>query len=239
MRIMIAGPPASGKLTVAVQLAARLSEKGDSVLVIMPDIEMPALPVLFPGAGRDSLSSLGQALTEPEPSPEGILRATVTRKGQSRIGFLGYKAGENANSYPPLPPSKAEAFMEEVGRLSSHWITVAAAGTLSAAAMAKAEKQLFVLRADWKSLSYALSCGQGDKDVLIVNQPGRVPDLGAETVRQYFPGNTLFTLPYCRGAAEAALQGKLCEYRGNRRWEKGMTDILNAVLSEEVSRGGK
>ena len=96
--VAVWGSPNSGKTTFAVKLASAIySEYNSTVMLVCPDMETPTLPVLFPNAKRDDLSSIGAALAKTEVTKDDVIRQTVSIKGMQNFGVVGFKDGENKN----------------------------------------------------------------------------------------------------------------------------------------------
>ena len=120
--VAVWGAPRSGKTTFACRMGMALAGtlRPDtlnpmSVVVVSPDLETPALPLLFPHRDRDELPSMGDLLSRPD-GKDRILETLVTAekggKEADGLAYLGYGPCDNPSRYPVPSPRAAAGLWE-------------------------------------------------------------------------------------------------------------------------------
>ena len=117
--IAVIGSPGSGKTTVTLKLAQELycATTSGAVIHLSPSLRIPALGVLFPNYTPDSIFSLGTMFDKTDIYEEDILNHLVTVKAMKNFGCLGYKAGENKNSFATLTDDKVKALFDVLHKM--------------------------------------------------------------------------------------------------------------------------
>jgi hypothetical protein len=100
--IVVTGSPGSGKTLTAVKIATALADFRRKVILICCDEQVPAVPLLIPGAA-DGAPSLGSLLRLPRISPVSALRHCIPFGKSGLIGLLGYRIGDQS------PPEGCES----------------------------------------------------------------------------------------------------------------------------------
>jgi len=105
--IAVWGAPGVGKTTLATKLAEVIHDRRHSTAVVLyADMEIPALPSLFPNYSKKELYSVGVPLSKADMTKEDVVKQIVTVRGKDKLGFLGFTDGENRYSYPRFDEEK-------------------------------------------------------------------------------------------------------------------------------------
>ena len=95
--IAVCGSPGSGKTGLALKLAQELyTITRKRVLLLSVDLAVPVMGYVFPHSKAGDLHSVGKALDKTEIYREDVMKQIVTAKSMPDVGYLGFKAGENA-----------------------------------------------------------------------------------------------------------------------------------------------
>lgn len=156
------GSPGSGKTTFATKLATAIYEKFQkTVIVLYCDIETPVLPVVFPNFKRGYLASVGVALSKAELLQNDVIQCLVTIKGKPNFGFLGFRDGENKNTFPRFTRNKVEDLIDTLRGISDYIIVDCTSNLenniLAATALELADMTFRLTAPELKSISWNLS----------------------------------------------------------------------------------
>ena len=237
--IAIWGSPHSGKTSFATKLASAIYDSyRANVIVLYPDLDTPAMPVLFPNARPEDVGSVGIPLSAIDMETEDILSQLVSTRKRENLCYLGYRAGENRFSYPRYGKAKADALLDILCDLSDFVIvdcpSVPDGNLLAVAAMERAEQILSLATPDLSSMSFYLS-----QLPLFSDLSHHIQGLNTVTEDVFLPieeakahlKDLRFTVPFCREIKEQSLSGKLWEQVSDKRYRNRMTEIARKVVN--------
>lgn len=239
--IAVWGSPNSGKTAFSVKLAEHICKRlGVVVSVVFADMTAPSLPVLFPNRKADDMLSIGAVLSKPEITQHELLKNTVTVKGKSNLGFLGFTDGENRFSYPAFDSQKAEALFTILKGIDDVIVvdcTSDIQNILTVSAMKLADTIIRVANPDLKSVSYFSSqlplMGdlkyRRDEHIICLNENEQAVFLPVNEAISHF-GEVAFLLPFCPVLKKQFVDGALLE----NLTDKKFTAVLNALVGKAV-----
>lgn len=114
--ITVWGSPNSGKTTLTIKLARRLS-KNNNVIMLSTDIIAPPIGTILPYT-REENKSLGKLLEMVTLTQEDILKNLITLKDNKNLTFLGYRQGENYKTYAEYTVDRAKELIVNLSHLS-------------------------------------------------------------------------------------------------------------------------
>ena len=238
--IAVWGAPDSGKTTFAVKLAAAIYNNYNStVLVVCPDMETPTLPVLFPNARRDDMTSVGVPLSKTDIAQEDVIRQIVTVKGMQNFGFLGFTDGENKYTYPKFDEVKVRSLFSVLAGIAQVIFvdcTSSLSNPISAYAVKYADEVIRIAAPTLKSVSwqssqlslYADPVYKLERQIQGLNVPDGELYMPIEEARAHI-ADVRFSIPYCRAVKQQMLDGVL--------WQSVKDKDFNAkfnALTEKV-----
>lgn len=218
--IVVWGSPQSGKTTLAVKLALALYERYKSTVILLhTDMETPVLPVLFANRKADELYSAGVPLSQTEVTKDEVIRAMNTVKGKQNFTLLGFKDGENADTYPKFDEPRIGSLISILKELADFVLVDCVSGRgnlLSDTALEKADQTLRLATPDLRCMSFYASQAPlyADPKYRFSEQAQGLAltqadiYLPVEDVKQYLK-EVSFTLPYCRELRQQMEDGTL------------------------------
>lgn len=227
--IVVWGSPQSGKTTLAVKLALALYERYKSTVILLhTDMEVPVLPVLFASRRADELYSLGVPLSQTDVTKDDVIRAMNTVKGRQNFALLGFKDGENADTYPRFDEQRIGILFSILKELADFVVAdcVSSRGNLlSDMALENADETLRLATPDLRCMSFYASqmpLYADPKYRLFEQAQGLTLTqadvyLPIEDVKQYLKGVS-FTLPYCRALRQQMEDGSLLNGVGDKKY---------------------
>ena len=98
--IAVWGAPGVGKTTLATKLAEVIHDRRHSTAVVLyADMDIPALPSLFPNYSKKELYSVGVPLSKADMTKEDVMKQIVTvyesnLPGEERLILSGVDIGD-------------------------------------------------------------------------------------------------------------------------------------------------
>lgn len=237
--IAVIGSPGSGKTTVTLKLAQELycATTSGAVIHLSPSLRIPALGVLFPNYTPDSIFSLGTMVDKTDIYEEDILNHLVTVKAMKNFGCLGYKAGENKNSFATLTDDKVKALFDVLHKMVGYVFvdcTDEEDDLISQYALGMADEVIMVLSPDLKSMVYLAS-----NETLLGHHAERaIRVLNINENELYSPiddvrtnvKNIAYILPYSKQIRGQHLDGLLYERAKDKKYRTEISKIINRIM---------
>lgn len=238
--ITIWGSPNSGKTTLALQIASKLSRtKNAQTVVISPDYETPVLSYLFPMRQNKDLASLGETLNRVNVVSEDIYENMIIPKGNDNLGILGFKDKENRFSYETFTAESITETFNELRKIADYIIIDCNSNLennlLSNLACQLSDIGIRLKTPDMKCMSWYGSQMEiynsqhyniGNQiEVLNINDFSVNP-----TEIEAKDENVKFVLPYCKDLRKRMQEGNLTECTNDSKYSKILNQIINAVI---------
>ena len=239
--VAVWGSPNSGKTTFAVKLASAIySEYHRTVMLVCPDMETPTLPVLFPNAKRDDLSSIGAALAKTEVTKDDVIRQTVSIKGMQNFGVVGFKDGENKYTYPQFDETKVRMLftaLSDIGQVILVDCTSSLSNPISSYAVKNADEVIRIAAPTLKSVSwqssqlalYADPAYKLERQIQGLNVPDGELYMPVEEARAHI-SDIRFSVPYCREVKRQMTEGKLWQGVKDKEFSKKFRALVEKVV---------
>ena len=237
--IAVCGSAGCGKTSVALKVAQELYHLANqaSILVFSPDLQVPGLGYIFPHRKESELYSIGKVLEQTDVYREDVLKHTVTAKEMERLGYLGYKAGENKYSYPRPTEDKIRQLFRCMRELADFVIVDCSSDRtdlLSSMARNEADVVLQIISPNLKTMCYYASNPDllesvSNSTVQIINVLDKDIYLPLQEVSRHFKGIP-YTLPNCRSIKQQSITGTLSHMVTDRAYRKVAKDIAKAVM---------
>lgn len=237
--IAVIGSPGSGKTTVTLKLAQELycSTSSGVVIYLSPSLKVPSLGVLFPNYTPDSIFSLGTMFDKTDIYEEDILNHLVTVKSMQNFGCLGYKAGENKNTFAQLTDDKVKCLFDVLNIMAGYIFvdcTDEDNDLISQYALGMADEVLMVLSPDLKSMVYLSS----NETLLGHNAERAVKILNVNENELYSPvddvrtnvKNISYVLPFSKQIRGQHLDGLLYERAKDQKYRTELSKIVNKII---------
>ena len=237
--IAVIGSPGSGKTTVTLKLAQELycATTSGAVIHLSPSLRIPALGVLFPNYTPDSIFSLGTMFDKTDIYEEDILNHLVTVKAMKNFGCLGYKAGENKNSFATLTDDKVKALFDVLHKMVGYVFvdcTDEEDDLISQYALGMADEVIMVLSPDLKSMVYLAS----NESLLGHHSERAIRVLNINENELYSPIDDVITnvknigyiLPYSKQIRGQHLDGLLYERAKDKKYRTEISKIINRIM---------
>lgn len=238
--IAVWGSPQSGKTTLAVKLALTLYERYKSTVILLhTDMETPVLPVLFANRKPDELYSVGAPLSQTEVTKDEVIRAMNTVKGRQNFAALGFKDGENVNTYPQFDGQRIDSLFKVLKDLADFVIVDCVSGRgnlLSDRTLVNADEAIRLATPDLRCMSFYAS-----QMPLYLDPKYRLSEqaqgltltqadvyLPVEDVKQYLKGVS-FTLPYCRDLRQQMEDGLLLKSVADKKYRAKLYAIAERM----------
>jgi len=243
--VAIWGSPNSGKTTFAVKLAQAIYNSYKcKVVVLLSSLETPTIPVIFPNYKLENISSVGIPLSKTEYDLDELLRHIILLKNKVDIGFIGYKHGENKNTYPRYDENKARDLIHALGEIVDYVIIDCDSNLdgniLSEVAVTTADEVIRLASPDLKCISWYLSqkavysdAKYGwEKHIQGLNIPYNDVFAPVEDSKSHLK-EVSFTLPFSRSVKEQMQRGTLYEASSDKKFNKIMTAIATKVAQND------
>lgn len=238
--ITVWGSPNSGKTTLALQMASKLSKtKNAQTIIICPNYETPVLSYLFPLRQNKDLASFGETLSRVNVVSEDIYENMIVPKGNENLGILGFKDKENRFSYETFTINSITETFNELRKIADY-VIIDCNSSLENNLISKIACQLSDIgirlkTPDMKCLSWYNSQMEiynsqhyninNQIEVLNINDFSVNP-----TELEAKDENIKFVLPYCKDLRKRMQEGNLTEYTKDNKYNKVLNQIINAVI---------
>lgn len=231
--IAVSGPPASGKTTVAVNLAQEVyAATKQRVIYFSPDKLIPALGVLFPTRDRDKMYSIGGALENVNLAITDILAVLATTKEMDNFGYLGYKSGEGPFTYPDLSENKVISLLTllkencdylfvDCDRDRNDLVSLLARGI--------ADEVIYLINPDVKSFLYYATEIKPEHSIQVLNLLSNDVFLPIGDTKSHF-GQIPHTLMYSKAVKEQMMDGTLTKYVKDNVYRTAMKNIAQELI---------
>ena len=235
--ITFCGSPASGKTTAALKIAEEIYyAKKVSVIFLSPDLSVPCLAFVFPHSKETELYSVGKAMDRTDICREDILKQMNYIKSMENFGFLGFKAGENRYTYPRHTEDKIINLFSVLTEMADYVIvdcTDNDGGLISSVAKSRADKQIWLINPDIKSMSYytsnsGISEYNGHNCIKVMNITDNDLFLPISEVANFFKGVD-FSLPFSKELKQQTITGTLYERLADAKYRSAAKSIAKAV----------
>lgn len=235
--IAVSGPPASGKTTVAVNLAQEVyAATKQRVIYFSPDKLIPALGVLFPTRDREKMYSIGSALENVNLAITDILAVLATTKDMDNFGYLGYKSGDGPFSYPDLSENKVITLLTllkencdylfvDCDRDRNDLVSLLARGI--------ADEVIYLINPDVKSFLYYATEIKPEHFIQVMNLTSNDVFLPIGDAKSHF-GQIPYTLMYSKAVKEQMMEGTLTKYVKDNVYRTAMKDIAKELIRVEA-----
>lgn len=236
------GSPGSGKTTFATKLASAIYERHKkTVIVLYCDFETPVLPVVFPNFKREYLASVGMALSKAEMLQNDVIQCLVTIKGKPNFGFLGFRDGENKNTFPRFTRNKVEDLLDTLRGISDYVIVDCTSNLenniLAATALELADMTFRLTSPELKSISWNLSqmplytdkkfhCQDHVQGINVPNADVLYP---IEETKAHMK-DVAFLIPYSAVVKTQVQEGRMYFRSGDRGYDICMNQIAERVV---------
>lgn len=240
--IAVWGSPGSGKTTISTKLALELSKEKLNVIVVYEDENCPAIPTLIADPkGKHNNKSLGNVLLN--NSEQRIIKENlITLEKNKYLGLLGYRKGENYNSYPEYVKEKVTDLFLQLRHLADYIIIDCSSqlymNIFTNTALEQADKVLTLATADLKSLSYfnstlpilANSLFKMDEQLIAIsNIRDHQPK---ETINDLLKGKGYY-LEFIEEITQQDAEQRMFEELNDKKSE-GFKDILKKLMEEII-----
>lgn len=237
--IAVWGAPGVGKTTLATKLAGIVHDKGGSAIVVYADMDIPALPSIFPDKKKKELVSVGVPLSKADMEKADVLKQIVTNPSKNQLGFLGFTDGENRFSYPRYDEEQVQTLFAILGRMAKYLIvdcTSSLDNPISSCAVKSADEVLRVFSPTLKSI-----CWQSSQLPLYADPVYRLDRqknglnsteelfMPVEEAKAHIP-DVKFNIPYSRSVRQQMLDGRLWDETKDSRFEKEIRRIAGQVI---------
>jgi len=155
--IAVFGNSGSFKTSTSVNLAKTIAKRDKNLKVAMVglDSSKPLIPMLFPNSNTEV--SLGRLLSSERINQEAIHREMMSH---NEIGYLGYNAGENAQTYAFPTPEKMDDFLMQMRHLFDYTIIDCTSSTSyrpTSKSLIGADVVLYLISCDVDGLAFCQS----------------------------------------------------------------------------------
>lgn len=242
--IAVWGSANSGKTTTTMKLAKELSKRKKNVIVVMCDLDSPALMTVLPNQDIGH-KTLGNILSAPQITQETILSQCITLKKNNYLTFIGYKQGDNIFSYAEYDRERAVDFLILLRHLADYIIVDCTSNIendiLSATALEMAYVVLRHITCDLKSISFyeshlPLISHRRFKANDHIKILSNIKDYEAKSpVIQRFRG-VKYQLPHSQEIEEQFLSGSLLESlvsKKSKQYDATISKIVEAIISTD------
>ena len=241
--IAVCGGPDSGKTTFSLKLAQEIywQKKGNTVLFLSPDLEVPSLGFLFPNSKDQELYSIGKALDKTDIYKEDVMRQFVNVKTMLNFAFLGFKLGENKYSYPQPTEDKAGQFFSALRSTADYIVvdcTCREEDLISRLAKRDCDVAIQLFNPDIRSMVYYASCVNQfiaieGKKIKVLNIQDNDLYLPIEETKAAF-GGVDYILPYSRPIKQQTITGTLSEKLYDKAYRKITEEIAEKITHENT-----
>lgn len=236
--IAICGSPSSGKTTAGIKIAQEVYfTKNVPVLYLSPDVNTPALSLIFPRYKKESLQSFGKLMDKISITSEDVLKQTVHSDKMKDFGFLGLKLSENRYSYPTPTEDKVHELFRACAKIAPYVFVDCQShfdDMFSVMAKLRADSIIQFITADLKCMGYYSSYeGQYEaienkaKKVLNIND--RDVFLPIDEVKKHFK-NVEYELPFSLSLKQQTIAGTLPDRITDMKFRRACAKIAKAVL---------
>ena len=238
--IAVWGAPGVGKTTLATKLAEVIHDRRHSTAVVLyADMDIPALPSLFPNYSKKELYSVGVPLSKADMTKEDVVKQIVTVRGKEKLGFLGFTDGENRYSYPRFDEDKVRELISILLRNAKYVIldcTSSLDNPISAYGVAHADEVIRLFSPTLKSI-----CWQSSQLPLYADPAYRLDRqknglntteelfMPVEEAKAHIP-DVKFCIPYSRTVRQQMLDGQLWNDTKDLRFEKEIQRAAGTVI---------
>ncbi len=237
--IAFCGTPCSGTTTVCLKAAQEvyLKTQNGAVIYVNPSLKIPALGLLFPNYTPDSLFSLGSMFDTTDIYEEDVLNHLVTVKNMQNFGCLGYKSGENKNSYAHLTIDKVEGLFKTLKEMAGYVFvdcTNDEDDLISKYAMSIADMVVMVISPTLKSMTYLSSNKESfgsnfEKIIKVLNTTDDDLFYPTEDVKGLVK-DVYAVLPFCKAVKGQQLDGLLYTLIKDKKFLKELRKLTQILM---------
>jgi hypothetical protein len=165
------------------------------------------------------------------------MKQIVTAKSMPDVGYLGFKAGENAFTYPRPTADKVGELFRCMRELAEYVVVDCVSDDndlMSALAKREAETVIQTVNPNLKSMTYYTSHADGftgfaDKTLIVMNLNESDVYFPVEDVKNHFK-KVRCLLPYSVALKHQEITGTLSERIGDRKYREALAALARAVI---------
>lgn len=171
--ISVIGSPCSGKTTVSCQLARACAKKGQRILVVFLDNQIPPFSYLLPSGAikKEQVLSLGSLLSDYDVTQKKIWKSACTVM-DGKVALLGYLKADALDTYPMLSEYCVESFLAQMRQVDVDlviWDVSNVTGMLYQRIAALSPQIVSVIHSTPKDLSWAVRNDGFNADAVVLN----------------------------------------------------------------------
>lgn len=235
------GSPSSGKTVTSIKIAKELSKRKKNVVVVLCDINCPAISTVMPNCKVND-RSIGKLLSEPSISQEKILLCSIPVDKNPYISLLGYKNRDNVYTYPTYSKERVIDLLILLRHIADYVIidcsSIITNDIMTTISLEMADVVLRLGCCELKGISYYLSHlplidenkFQPAKHIKVLS---KVKPNEVQGEYYNFYNGVSYVLPYIEELYEQFLYGKLFDsLKGNytKKYQTAMEKLVGEVF---------
>ncbi|GAA0782086.1 ParA family protein [Hathewaya limosa] len=243
--IAIWGNPFSGKTSLSIKIAEKLSLKKKNVIVVFSDIISPTIMTVLPYIKTEN-KSLGRILSAPEINQEEIMAQCIVLEKNPHISLLGYLQGENIFTYAQYSKERAVDFLILLRHIADYVIidcsSLFAYNTLSAVALEMSDSVIRLCSSNLKAVAYFNSYlplledrkFNVDKHIKVLSKV-KISE-PREQIKEIYRG-VKYELPYTEEIEKQLLTAELfnkLKDKSSFEYSNTLNDLVSVILEESV-----
>lgn len=239
------GSPGSGKTTVALKCAMEIyvsSKDGSRIAYVSPDVNVPAIGLLFPNYDPDDVHTLSAVLEKTDITPDSLLAEAITFKNMKDFVCFGFKTGETKYSFPEPTDDKVNRFYDALQDIADYVFvdcTTNADDKISRKAFDKSDVLIRVISPDIKGVTWFKSDTVGNR----IENKNFFNVINQTDNTEYFPTEEVSvllnsigaSLPYCQKLKGQMLRGEMSDMHTSTAYKKRMLKLIEKITQEKTN----